>query len=98
MTTITDAGRRLQAAVFDEGAISSTFKDAVGTHLAELATLADLHLAIPGAKAETMKSMFGVATGQAMIIIAILKDVANALNGSPIPKGSAANAPVPIRR
>ncbi|HIJ85125.1 MAG: hypothetical protein HW380_1282 [Magnetococcales bacterium] len=80
MATITfdthDAIRRLKAAGFDElqaEAISSTFKDAVDTHLAELATKADLRLAISEAKAETVKWMFGVATGQAMFIIAILK-------------------------
>lgn len=37
------------------------------------ATKADLKLAISELKAETIKWMFGVATGQAMFIIAILK-------------------------
>lgn len=41
--------------------------------MTELATKAELKLAISEAKAETIKWVFGVATGQAIFIIAILK-------------------------
>ncbi|HAT51297.1 MAG: DUF1640 domain-containing protein [Nitrospirae bacterium] len=87
MTTITfdtyTAIKRLKAAGFDElqaEALSDTIKEAQETQLADLATKGDirqlelkLEAKIAESKAETIKWMFGVATGQAMFIIAILK-------------------------
>lgn len=87
MTTVAfdtyTAIKRLKAAGFDElqaEALSETIKEAQDAHLAELATKADLKLEVEKlrrdaaeAKADIIKWMFGVATGQAMFIIAILK-------------------------
>jgi len=87
VTTITfdtyTAIKRLKAAGFDElqaEALSDTIKEAQETQLADLATKGDirqlelkLEAKIAESKAETIKWMFGVATGQAMFIIAILK-------------------------
>ncbi|MBF0152864.1 MAG: DUF1640 domain-containing protein [Magnetococcales bacterium] len=80
MTTMTfdthTAIKRLKAAGFDEKqaeALSDTIKEAQDAHLAELATKADLKLGIAEAKTDIIKWMFGVAAGQAMFIIAILK-------------------------
>ncbi|MBF0175455.1 MAG: DUF1640 domain-containing protein [Magnetococcales bacterium] len=84
MTTITFDTLKyvkvLKAAGFDEvqaeamaQAQSDFVKQVQESNLKELATKADLKLAISELKAETIKWMFGVAAGQAMFIIAILK-------------------------
>lgn len=87
MTTIAFDTHRyvktLTAVGFDESqaeamaqAQSDFTKQLEASNLKELATKSDvqrLELKIAELKAETIKWMFGVATGQAMFIIAILK-------------------------
>ncbi|MBF0263313.1 MAG: DUF1640 domain-containing protein [Magnetococcales bacterium] len=71
--------KRLITAGFDEQqaeALSDTIRAAQEARLNELATKADLkeiEVKIAEAKAETIKWMFGVAAGQAIFILAVLK-------------------------
>ena len=78
-----NAIKRLKAVGFDEQqaeALSDTIRDAQGAKLNEMATKGDIKEAkaeletrIAEAKADTVKWMFGVAAGQAVFILAILK-------------------------
>ncbi|MEO5333089.1 MAG: CCDC90 family protein [Magnetococcus sp. YQC-5] len=83
MATITfdtyTAIKRLKSVGFDEQqaeALSDTIRDAQEAKLDELATRKDikeLEVKIAEAKAETIKWMFGVATGQALFVLTLLK-------------------------
>lgn len=78
-----NAIKRLKAVGFDEKqaeALSDTIRDAQDAKLNELATRGDvkeakaeLETKIAEAKANTIKWMFGVAAGQAVFIITIIK-------------------------